>query len=91
VSSAGSEAVDLAASVGLYLTPWQQWVLDQGLSEDASGKWAAFEVALIVARQNGKNAVLEALELAALFLFGDRLIVHSAHQFATAFEHFLRM
>jgi phage terminase large subunit-like protein len=51
-------------------------------------------VCLIVARQlrNGKGTVLEALELAALFLFPDvRLILHSAHEFKTAAEAFLRI
>ena len=55
--------------------------------------WAAFEVALIVSRQNGKGAILESLELAALFLddFGVNLILHSAHEFKTAQEAFLRI
>lgn len=91
VSSAGDEAVDLAASAGLVLDDWQQWVLRESLRERADGKWAAFESCLIVPRQNGKGSILEALELAALVLFGERLIVHSAHQFQTAQEHFLRM
>ena len=73
------------------MDPWQRWVLEEACAQRADGKWAAFEVGLVVPRQNGKGAVLEALELAALFLWGERLIVHSAHQFATAQEHFLRM
>ena len=45
-----------------------------------------------MARQNGKGTILEALELAALFLFPDvRLILHSAHEFKTAAEAFLRV
>lgn len=91
VSSAGQEAVDLAASVGLILDPWQQWVLDQALAEDANGRWCAFEVGLVVPRQCGKNAILEALELAAIYLFGEMLVVHSAHKFDTSQEHFLRL
>ena len=46
------------------------------------------EVALIVSRQNGKGSILEALELAALFLDDfippRGLILHSAHEFKTA-------
>ena len=87
----GPRAADLASLAGLELDDWQRWVLAQGLGRSA-GKWAAFEVALIVARQNGKGSVLEALELAALFLFDDvRLILHSAHEFKTAAEAFLRV
>jgi phage terminase large subunit-like protein len=87
----GRNAVALAEVAGLSLDPWQRLVLEAGLRR-GGGKWAAFEVALIVARQNGKGAVLEALELAALFLFPDvRLILHSAHEFKTAAEAFLRI
>jgi hypothetical protein len=54
-------------------------------------KWAAFEVGLVVSRQNGKGSLLEARELAGLFLFGERLIIHSAHQFDTSKEAFNRI
>ena len=87
----GDRAVALAALAGLELDPWQQFVLRAGLRR-RDDRWAAFEVCLIVARQNGKGSVLEALELAALFLFPDvRLILHSAHEFKTAAEAFLRV
>ena len=42
-------------------------------------------------RQNGKGAILEAIELAGLFLFGEQLILHSAHEFKTAQEAFRRV
>lgn len=87
----GLRAVALARRAGLELDPWQGLVLEAGLRRRGP-KWAAFEVALIVARQNGKGTVLEALELAALFLFPDvKLVLHSAHQFKTAAEAFLRI
>lgn len=91
LTSAGAEAVALAASAGLELDPWQAFVLDQSLGERGDGKWAAFEVGLIVARQNGKGTVLEARELAGLFLFGEQLILHSAHEFKTASDAFRRI
>lgn len=53
--------------------------------------WAAFEVGVAVPRQNGKDSLLEARELAGLFLIGERLIIHSAHQFDTSIEHFRRL
>jgi len=90
-SSSGSEATELAASAGLVLDPWQAYCLDVMLGERPDGKWAAFEAGMLVARQNGKGGVLEARELAGLFLFGDRLILHSAHEFKTAAEAFLRV
>lgn len=95
VSTAGNEAIELAARAGLFLDPWQQLVLRGALGETTAGTWAAFEVGLVVPRQCGKGSILEALELAALFLFGDDgpppLILHSAHEFKTSAEHFRRM
>lgn len=89
--SSGLEAIELAASAGLILDPWQQLALQLGLGETLAGKWAAFQVALIVARQNGKGAILEALELFWLFVTGERLIGHSAHEYKTAMEAFKRL
>ena len=90
-SSAGAEAVELAELAGLYLDPWQQLVLRHALGERDDGKWASFEVGVTVARQNGKGGILEARELAGLFLLGEPLIIHSAHQFDTSLEAFGRL
>jgi phage terminase large subunit-like protein len=77
---------------GLDLDPWQQYVLTESLGERADGRWACFEVGLIVPRQNGKGGILEARELAGLFLVDDdRLIIHSAHQYDTSMEAFERL
>lgn len=66
-TSAGDDAVDLAAVAGLHLDPWQQHVLRGALGERVDGRWKAFEVGLIVPRQNGKGSILEARELAGMF------------------------
>lgn len=89
--SSGLEAIELAASAGLTLDPWQQLAIQLGLGETAEGRWAAFQVALIVARQNGKGAILEALALFWLFGTNERLIGHSAHEYKTAMEAFRRV
>lgn len=91
VSSTGQEAIELAAMAGLFLDPWQQYVLLNALGERPDGQWAAFEVGVEVARQNGKGGILEARELAGLFLLGERLIIHSAHEFPTSLEAFRRL
>ena len=90
-SSALEEAVDLAASCGLILDDWQTWVLDNMLGERLDGRWAASQCVLIVPRQSGKNSVLEALELAALFLFNEKRIIHTAQLADTAAAHMQRM
>ena len=90
--SFGESACELAESVGLVLDPWQRHVVDVALGMTSDDRFAAFEVGLLVPRQNGKGAVLEALTLASLFLLEDeRLILHSAHEFKTAQEAFLRI
>lgn len=91
VDSLGAEAIEFAASVGLILDPWQQLVVDDAFAIREGGTWAAYELGLLVARQNGKGGALEAIELAGLFLFGDKLTLHSAHEFKTAAEAFLRV
>jgi phage terminase large subunit-like protein len=95
VSTAGPEAVELAARAGLHLYPWQQLVLRDALGETGQGKWAAFEVGLVCPRQSGKGSILEALEIAALYLADPDapppLILHSAHEFKTSAEHFRRV
>ncbi|MGB6179724.1 MAG: hypothetical protein WBF79_00615 [Rhodococcus sp. (in: high G+C Gram-positive bacteria)] len=91
LTSAGKECIDLARSAGLHLDQWQQYDLDDALREKPDGKWTSFEVGLLVSRQNGKGGVIEARELGGLFLFGDRLIVHTAHLFDTSLEAFRRL
>ena len=90
-TSAGQETVELAASAGLILDDWQQDVLHGSLGDRVDGKWAASQVGLIVPRQDGKGSILEARELGGLFLFGERMIIHSAHEFKTAQEAFRRV
>jgi hypothetical protein len=102
VHHAGQEIVDLAAMAGLYLDPWQTQTLKDSMvrsdipvwnpyTEEWEYKWAAREVGIMVSRQNGKGSILEARELAALFLFHERLTIHSAHQFDTSREAFERL
>lgn len=77
--------------VGLTLDPWQEYVLAESLGEREDGDWSAFEVALVIARQNGKTELLAARALVGLFILGERLIIHTAHQFDTAIEAFRRV
>lgn len=88
--SVGREAVELAASAGLYLDPWQEMVLDYALSVRPDGKWCHTDVGVMVSRQNGKGSILEALELWALFI-NEETIMHTAHNHKTSLEHFRRM
>lgn len=86
----GVEAIELAASVGLHLDPWQQLAVKVALAEGPDQRWAAREVAILASRQQGKNVVLEAIELYALFVAGDHLTLASSHHFKTTVEAFRR-
>lgn len=70
---------------------WQRESVRDALAYAADGQWAAFEFALIVPRQNGKGEVLACIELAFIVLFDARLVIHTAHEFKTSQEAFLRI
>lgn len=89
--TAGDEVVQLMADVGIPCDRWQCYVLRRGLGMLDDGRWAASTVATWVSRQNGKGNIILARELGGLFVFGERLISHSAHLFQTAEEGFIRL
>lgn len=91
VSSTGAEAVELVRMAGLELDPWEEFILTESLGERQDGRWAAFEVGVVCPRQNGKNEIAIARQLTGLFLLGERLQIHSAHQFDTSLEAFNRL
>jgi hypothetical protein len=91
ITSAGADVAELADIAGLTLDPWQRLALENALGQRADGTWSAFEIGLIVGRQNGKGALLEAIELGSLFLFDEELCIHSAHLFDTSLEAFKRI
>lgn len=82
---------DLAAVAGLYLEPWQETATEGLTLTRANGKWAAFEAAIQANRQNGKGSIIEARQLAGLFMWGENLQIYTAHEFKTAQEMFQRI
>lgn len=88
------DCVELAAEYGLVLDPWQRLVVDAWLGtrtgDDGRVRWAAGRCGVAVPRQNGKNAILEAVELYMAVVMGLR-IVHTAHEVKTAQKHFRRL
>ena len=90
--TAGDDLTDFAAVCGVDFLPWQQLVARNAMAEDpVTGKFEAFQVCLIVPRQNGKNAVVRWRLLAGLFLFGEERLVHSAHLFKTAHNEYMEI
>jgi hypothetical protein len=89
--AAAEEAIEWGEAYGLNLDPDQQATLRAGLGERADGSWAAAEVADFKGRQGGKNDTAKVRQGAGIDLFGERLIIHTAHEFPTANEDFLRL
>ena len=89
-STLGGACADLATVCGLTPDPWQRLVLDVSLGRDRHGKWTASTTCLAVPRQNGKNAVIEMLELYLSAVLGLR-ILHTAHEIKTARKAFNRI
>lgn len=87
----GREAIDLAAAAGLVLDPWQAETTCDILAVTDYGHWCSFETCTVCQRQTGKGGIIETIELGGLFLFGEKLILHSAHEYKTAQEAFLRI
>lgn len=90
LDTAGPEAVALARSAGLDLDLWQADAVGDILAEGPDQRWAARRTYVTVPRQNGKGALIEAIELYGLFILHET-ILHSAHLFDTAREAFLRI
>jgi hypothetical protein len=88
--TAGTDAGLLGNAYGLKPDPWQQSTLDDWLAETKQGKLLSGVGALMVPRQNGKNAVLEVVELFKMTILG-RHILHTAHEVKTARKAFTRL
>ena len=88
--SDADDCADLAAAYGLVPDEWQRNVLEAWMGRKANGKWAAGRWGLAVPRQNGKNAILEMVELFFMAVLGLR-ILHTAHEVKTARKAFLRI
>lgn len=99
--SAAPEVIANAKRAGLELDPWQEFVLTHGLGQHlvlgpdgpAAGDWTAKKNSVWVPRQNGKGGIIEALELAWLFLDDMKVdeITHSAHEHKTSKKAYERM
>ena len=93
-STAGDEFIALSDSAGLVLDDWQRYHVRALTLETREGdglRWAAMENASIVARQNGKGAIITALELGFLFHVKTPFVLHTAHETRTAKEGFQRL
>lgn len=78
-TNAAGEAIDFMASIGRAMDQAQQTVATLWMGERRDGLWAAFELFEWLQRQNGKSYPALCRELSGLFLFGEQLLIHTAH------------
>src|SRR5262245_30210396 len=81
-------AAKLAKHCGLGLLPWQEEILTLSAST-TKGRWSTFENVVIAPRQQGKSFVVVPRVLAGCLVYGERLVVYSAHERKTAQETWL--
>lgn len=86
-----AEVIDLAAAYGTQLDPWQIDLLEAGLGVRPDGFWAAKTIGCNVCRQSGKSLVLTVRALAGALLFGEKVIICSAHVQSTSRVLFLNL
>lgn len=86
----GPEVCEIAALAGLPPDPEQELALDALFALNPRDPYmsAAFEFALICARQNMKTAFFQMAALGWLFVTDQRLVVWSAHEMSTTTEAF---
>jgi phage terminase large subunit-like protein len=85
-----ADAIYLASSYELVPDEWQEFVLNGWLGTRADGRWASPRCGLSLARQNGKNALLEMRILYGMLMLGER-VLHTAHEVKTAQRAFARL
>lgn len=93
--SLGRECIDFWKAAGGSLFEWQEFTIEGILGLDDDDRWVSADDGLCVARQNGKDEVLQPIELFVAFelghAFGYDLVMHTAHEVPTALEHQLRL
>ncbi|MDR1790472.1 MAG: hypothetical protein LBR20_02230 [Propionibacteriaceae bacterium] len=87
----GRRVVQLSALAGLDLDLWQQLATKAIATRNPDGRFTHREFAIVCTRQNGKSAILESRILAGLYLWGERDIIYSSHEFRAADVIFRRL
>ena len=87
LATRGQELEALANQLGEPLMPWQQLVANESMKLKDDGRWAFPQVAVLVARQQGKSHLMRLRILWGL-INGEKLQILSAHKLAVSLEHF---
>ncbi|MEV8028456.1 terminase large subunit domain-containing protein [Cellulosimicrobium funkei] len=83
-TSLGFAVITFADAIGIWLYPWQRWLLIHMLELLPSGRLRFRKIVIIVGRQNGKSTLMKVLALWFLYVHGTRLILGTAQDLETA-------
>jgi hypothetical protein len=89
--SDGPDAVEFATTLGYELDDFQVWCICGILSTNETARLCVTIALLIMPRQNGKNVILEVIELYCFFVLGWFAILHTAHLDDTTTAHMERL
>lgn len=87
----GWEMIEFCSSIGIDLLPWQRFLALEMHKVLPNGKWRYPEVGVILARQQGKSTFLALRILTGMYLWGEKLQVHTAHKLTTSSEIFWKI
>ena len=73
------------------LDEWQDQALEAAMGERSEGLWSSKFIGISAPRQNGKSQLIVARALAGVLLFGEKMIIISAHETDTAREVWKRL
>lgn len=85
------DMIGVAELADVVLDPWQAIGAEALTLTRSDGRWAGFEAFVAANRQQGKGTIIEARQLAGLFVWEESLQIYTAHEFRTAQEMFLRI
>lgn len=88
VETYGPEVAEICALAGFAPDPEQELILDLVFAIGPDGLSAAFEIDIVGPRQQFKTGSILQMELGWLFVTGEKMIVHSAHELDTTAEAF---
>lgn len=86
------EVLKFAEALGWELMPWQVYFLTESLRVDKNGDWVRSLVGCIIARQNGKSAVMRLRLLAGVYLWEETWVAmaqtlkQAEHQLVQAYD-----
>jgi hypothetical protein len=78
------ECLEWIEYAGYELLPWESFALASSLATTDGGLWAAPDVVIVAARQNGKTVIAEARMLSGIFILGEKEMTYTAHRQETA-------